>query len=130
MNTVWYLSHFWIQTKLISSFQTKVAILWGTKVHICHARTIYYSNYISLIYRQYYMYFVIFISQLTNLRRPSLRKTSNLTHPEASDPKYGSSFLQLSYPTSVIRQCDKYQYPMNVQAQEYDERNSRFKVTK
>ena len=37
-------------------------------------------------------------------------------------------FLQLSDLTDVVRQCDKYQYSMNVQAQKYNERKSNFEV--
>ena len=49
---------------------------------------------------------------------------------ETRDPKFDPVFLQFSDLTNVVRQCDKYQYPMNVQAQNYKERKSRFEVAK
>ena len=57
------------------------------------------------------------------------RKTANLyVIKETRDPKLDPCFLQLSDLTNVVRQCDKYQYSMNVQAQKYNERKSNFEV--
>ena len=49
---------------------------------------------------------------------------------ETRDPKFDPCFLQLSDLTNVVRQWDKYQYSMNVQAQKYKERKSNFEVAK
>ena len=77
-------------------------------------------NQTSLTHRQYiYIY----------MQLPSHRKPANLyVTKEITHPKLDPCFLQLSDLTNVVRQCDKYQYSMNLQARKYNERKSNFEV--
>ena len=96
-------------------------------------------NHISLTHRQYYTYVYCYIHEpahqslvpITLVQLPSHRKNANLyITKQTRDPKFDPCFLQLSDLTNVVRQCDKYNYSMNVQAQKYNERKSNFEVAK